>query len=84
MARSRPEYDFGRALAALREQHKLTQLELALRAGLGQGHICKLELGYRSPTLETIRCVAKALGVKPSELVALGEEHAEQRRAAAS
>jgi transcriptional regulator with XRE-family HTH domain len=84
MARSRPEYDFGRALAALREQHKLTQLELALRSGFGQGHISSIETGQKSPTLETIRCVAKALGLKPSELVALGEQCAEQRKAAAS
>jgi transcriptional regulator with XRE-family HTH domain len=84
MARQRPEYDFGRAVAALRNNAGITQLELALRSGFGQGHISSIELGQKSPTLETIRCIAKALGMKPSELVALGEQHAEQRKAAAS
>jgi transcriptional regulator with XRE-family HTH domain len=46
----------------LRIASQMTQVELALRAGLGQNDISRLELGKTpSPTLKTITRLARAL-----------------------
>lgn len=45
---------FGKALRSLRHAQKLTQEQLALEAGLDRTYISLLELGQRSPTLDTM------------------------------
>lgn len=48
----------------------LTQTALAERIGWHRSQVCRLEAGYvTNPTRETLRKVAKALGVKVGELV---------------
>ena len=58
----------GMEVRKLRLAKKMTQRELAERAGLRQSHISRLERGDPIPTDATARKLAKALGVKPAEL----------------
>jgi transcriptional regulator with XRE-family HTH domain len=55
-------------LRTVREEHALTQEELAEKAGVSRGTIINLEQGNdaRPPT---VRKLAEALGVKPKELM---------------
>jgi transcriptional regulator with XRE-family HTH domain len=52
-----------------RERLALTQLELAKQAGLGYATVSQLERGLVRPRMPTLRKLAKALGVKPAELL---------------
>ena len=58
-----------RLLRALRRWRKMTQGELARRAGLAQGYVSDLESGRREGTSETLASLARALGVNESWLV---------------
>lgn len=63
--------------AALREQRKrggLSQDALAHEAGLDRTYISTLELGQKSPTLDTIVKLSEALGVRVSALANRMEE----------
>ena len=63
----------------LRERRRLTQDELAKRAGVSQGYISKLEPSSRpgkaktvrksNPSLPTLKKLARALGVAVTELL---------------
>ena len=46
----------------LREKHKLTQVELANKAGIPQAQISRIERGVVSPTSATLAKIAEALG----------------------
>ena len=56
-------------LRAARQRLGLTQRQLASRAGMGQGTICKLENLHRGAYPQTLQKLAAALGVTPAELV---------------
>jgi DNA-binding XRE family transcriptional regulator len=43
---------------------RLTQKELAEKAGLGQAEVSKIERGRKSPTLDTCSRIAAALGFR--------------------
>ena len=60
---------FGAHLRSLREQHGMTQEELAARAGLHVTHISLLEHGKRSARLETLEKLGQAMGIQPKELL---------------
>ena len=47
----------------------LSQRELAEKSGVRQPTIARLETRAQRPRPKTVRVLAKALGVKPSELV---------------
>ena len=55
-------------LKELREAQFLTQRELAEKSGVGVATIARIEKGTRRPTFRTIKSLAAALGVEPSEL----------------
>jgi len=59
----------AKRLKELRERQKLSQAQLAERAGVSQGLIWQLEHGLRQPGLATLVRIAEALGVAPGELV---------------
>lgn len=48
---------------AIRDEHLLTQDELAARAGLSRYQLCRWEKGAREPTLEMVRQVLGAFGL---------------------
>ena len=52
-----------------RLQRKLSQEALAARAGLSVSFISMLERGQRSPPLDTLERLAKALRVTPIQLL---------------
>jgi transcriptional regulator with XRE-family HTH domain len=52
----------------LRKARNLSQAALALEAGLDRTYISLLELGQRSPTLDTIMLLAPVLGVSLTEM----------------
>jgi transcriptional regulator with XRE-family HTH domain len=56
-------------LRSIRERSALTQFELAERAGLSKGAILKIEAGRSEPRPATIRKLAEALGVQPTQLM---------------
>ena len=56
-------------LRDIRESQFLTQRELSTRAGVGVSTIVRIEKNYQQPTFRTIKKLAIALGVDPSELV---------------
>lgn len=56
-------------LKEVRESQFITQRELAAKAGVGLSTIVRLEKGQQSPTFQTIKRLASALGVEPSQLV---------------
>ena len=54
----------------LREAQRLTQDELAKKAGVTQGYIGHLERGLRkNPSLPALKKIAKALGVPVAALL---------------
>lgn len=56
-------------LKELRRSRFLTQRELAQKASVGVSTIVRLEKGMQDPTFQTIKRLAAALDIKPSELV---------------
>jgi transcriptional regulator with XRE-family HTH domain len=54
---------FARRLAVLREAARYSQYELARRSGMSKQALSSLELGKREPTWQTVRRLARALGV---------------------
>jgi len=55
-------------LKEFRESQFLTQRELAAKAGVGVSTIIRIEMAQQTPTFRTIKRLAAALGVEPSEL----------------
>lgn len=65
---------WGKALRKERNQQKFSQDELAHNAGLNRTFISLLELGRRSPSLNTMTSLSKALKTPPSYLLLSAEE----------
>lgn len=59
----------GEKVKELRTQKVLRQGDLAERSGVGIATIVRVELNHVEPHQTTIRKLAAALGVEPSELV---------------
>lgn len=60
---------FAANLKLNRLRKKLSQLDLAAKSGLSVSYISMLERGQRSPPLETIEVVARALDLPPVSLL---------------
>jgi DNA-binding XRE family transcriptional regulator len=82
-----PEYERERAIARaqntvgynvnrFRRMIGLTQLELAMRAGMRQPRIAEIERGEYNPRLDTLAKLSLGLGVSLGELVRDPEETA--------
>jgi transcriptional regulator with XRE-family HTH domain len=70
MARVSPEERFAANLRRYRAAAKLSQEQLAAKAGLHPTEISRLERAVRDPRLGTIVRVARGLGVRAEQLVA--------------
>lgn len=57
-----PAYEIARVLIQARLDEKLTQAELASRAGVTKDTIAMLESGTANPTIRTVNRVARAVG----------------------
>lgn len=60
---------FGQKVRERRTSLRLSQEELAARAGVHRTYIGMIERAEKNITLENIEKIAKALGLKPSELI---------------
>lgn len=56
---------------AARARLNQSQGTVAVKAGLSVSYVSMLERGTRTPTPETVESLAKALGVRPLELLGL-------------
>jgi len=61
--------DFGEKLRKIRNSKKLTQEELADRAGMHFTYIGQIERGLRNPSLINLHKLAKALRISSDELL---------------
>jgi transcriptional regulator with XRE-family HTH domain len=59
----------GRRLTRLREKQQLTIPALATLTGLDPRHLAAIEAGEIDPQITTILALARALGVKPDQLL---------------
>lgn len=67
-----PDQWFGGRVAELRKARGLSQEELAFRAGINRSYMGVIERGEKSPSLDTIKKVAKGLGMTIRELFLSG------------
>lgn len=74
------ELPFGAALRRLRLAAGMSQEQLGLEAGVQRNFISLIETGQNQPTISTIVKLARALGIKASELVAEAEAEVDHRR----
>ena len=70
----------GKVLRDARIAADLTQEELAYRAGLDRTYISLLEHDRKSPTMDVLFRLAKAVGVKASVLIARVERESTERK----
>lgn len=59
-----PEYDIIQAMIDARKHSGLTQKELAMKTGIAQSDISKLEHGNANPSLRTLQRLAAGMGKK--------------------
>ena len=64
----------GQVLARFRKEIAISQEELADRANLHRTYVSQLERGLKSPSLNAICLLAKALNREPHELVKAAED----------
>ncbi len=69
-----PHVALGRALRKLRLAAGLSQEQLGLASGVQRNFISLIETGQNQPTITTIFKLARALDVRPSQLVAEAEK----------
>jgi len=63
----------GGVIASLRSESKISQEELAERAGVHRTYISQLERDLKSPTIDTLERISLALGRRTSSLIRLTE-----------
>ena len=64
----------------LRQERRMSQMDLALEAGISQGFLAMIETGRKVPTIMTIFKLAKALNVRPSALMEDGDTGREEKK----
>jgi transcriptional regulator with XRE-family HTH domain len=75
---------FGAAIRRHRELIRLSQEELAERAGLDRTYVSGVERGRRNPTLEVLQRLADALGADLDVIFATARELASRNTEARS
>ncbi len=60
---------FGKKVQRLRKSMDLSQEDLAEKVGIHRNHVGRIERGETNPPLPTIEKIARALKVKPDELL---------------
>ena len=63
----------GQVIAAERKRLGLTQEALADACGIHTTYVSQLERGLKSPTIRTLRAVARAIGVSAPNLLSRAE-----------
>ncbi len=73
--RRRADETLGSRIRRIRQGHRLTQSELAERAGINQGYLSAIERDQRHPRRKTIEALAITLDVPSAVLVGAGSDH---------
>ena len=60
---------FGQLLQEIRKKRGLSQEELGFESGYHRTYISLLKRGQKNPSLKTIFQLAKALKIRPSEII---------------
>ena len=60
---------FGEILRTKRKEQKLSQEELAGRAGIAMRYVSLLECNKRQPTITTLYALSRALGISMTDFV---------------
>ncbi|HVX24384.1 MAG TPA: helix-turn-helix transcriptional regulator [Candidatus Saccharimonadales bacterium] len=68
MARTSAAQKLGKRLKQLRHEANLTQEKLSIATGISQTYISGIETGHRNPSIKTLDKIAKALGVRLSDV----------------
>lgn len=58
-----PEMNIIRAIIAARKEQNITQADLAIRTGINQADISKLENGNKNPSLKMLKRLAEGLNM---------------------
>ncbi|MNK11956.1 helix-turn-helix protein [compost metagenome] len=61
---------FGRMIESLRKADELSQVDLAKKMKMSKAHLCDIEKGRRTPTLEKAVEFANAMGYSPAQFAA--------------
>jgi transcriptional regulator with XRE-family HTH domain len=64
----RPQPALGKAIRQFRQERGITQEALGSDAGITGRTLSLIEQGHANPTWDTVKAIAKALGVSLSEL----------------
>jgi transcriptional regulator with XRE-family HTH domain len=56
-------------LRQMRERRGMTQAALAAKVGVSRGYLSRLEMGRHDPPLSRVQRLARALKVKPGDLI---------------
>lgn len=59
----------GERIRKMREEKKMSQWALSLRAGIQVVQVSRVEIGESSPTLERLYVIARALDTTPEALL---------------
>lgn len=71
---------FAERLREEREKVRISQLDLALKAGIAQNLVNFIETGKRIPNLRTILRICIALNISPSVLFSTPDEEREKAK----
>jgi FXSXX-COOH protein len=63
-----PDPALAAAIRRMREERGMTREALAFRSGLTTGSVARVELSQSVPSWDTVRLLAKALGVTLAQL----------------
>ena len=66
LAGSTSPENLGSSLKVLRQRHGLTLAQVAGRAVISKGHLCRLEKGEKSPSIRTLVRVLAVFGMSVS------------------
>ena len=72
------ELDVASRIQQERTFRKMSQMDLALEAGISQGYLAMVESHQKIPTITTIFKIAKALNIAPASLFQIPDVDREQ------
>ena len=59
----------GKKIKEIREKAKLSQVQVADKAGISVNYFARLERGEVNPSAETLKSIAKSLSVKSGDIL---------------
>lgn len=59
----------AKRIQIIRQQHNMSQMDLALESGVSQSFLAMIESNRKVPTITTIFKIAKALNIHPATLL---------------